>query len=136
MNKKTTGAGMSHPIYHQCFPSTFFLSMHLAINNSFAGNSGVAFEHQALQNALKVTRYFSFSIVDRFTYQCFFRTGNDWSPQQDYHFGTKSRFLTHTLGTSDNLQLITINSLVKTSLGPKYVRCLHFRRKLGSLSWS
>ena len=48
MNKKMTGTGMSHPVYHQYFPSTFLLFTHLAINNSFAGNSDIAFEHQEL----------------------------------------------------------------------------------------
>ena len=46
--KKTTGTGISHPIYHQYIPSTFLLFTHLAVDNSFAGNSDIAFEHQEL----------------------------------------------------------------------------------------
>ena len=51
-NKKTNCTGMSHP--H--LPPVFFfnpLSFHaLALNNSFTGNSDIAFEYQQLETAL------------------------------------------------------------------------------------
>ena len=56
MNKKKTGTGMSHCIYHQYFPSTFLLFTYLAINNSFAGNSDIAVEHQELDALPNIER--------------------------------------------------------------------------------
>lgn len=47
-NKKTIGTGMSHPVFFfnpLCFHA-------LALNNSFTGNSDIAFEYKQLENAL------------------------------------------------------------------------------------